>query len=336
MPERTRNITFGAAIVAMLILLVGLIVTNPTQADRVASLGSRIKCPVCQGESIANSPAQMARDMMTLVDLRVSEGVSDQVIVDELLASYSGAVLLDPPPSGQTLLLWLAPFAALIVGAVVILWWKTHPQKSQTPDEGAEVGRPKRRTLVGGLILVGAFAAVSIAAGFFLQDPSGATSGVAQVAAEDLDSVSNETMEAVIAANLDNPQINGMRLALAERYYEAGDYRSAFPHYLAVAEDADATEDEAVAALVRLGWMAWDGNGAVDAAIGLFDQALAIDGASPTARYLKGQVLWCGLVDPAAAAELFTSVLADDDLPESSRTRVQADLDAVSAGESCL
>jgi tetratricopeptide (TPR) repeat protein len=174
-----------------------------------------------------------------------------------------------------------------------------------------------------------------IVAGFFLQDHQGPTAGVANLEGRDLSEVSNETMEAVVAANLDNPQINGMRLSLAERYYEAGDYSSAFPHYFAVAEAGGASDAELVTALVRLGWMAWDGNGEVETAIGLLDQALTIDSASTTAMFLKGQVLWCGAGDTEAAAGLFSDVLADPRLSDDSKALVGSRLEAVTSGESC-
>ena len=142
-------------------------------------------------------------------------------------------------------------------------------------------------------------------------------------------------MEAVIAANLDHPQINGMRLALAERYFEAGDFRSAFPHYLAVAESEISTGSEAAAALTRLGWMAFDGNGEVATANRLLDQALAMQPGYPVALYLKGRVQWCGTGDAEAAVNLFEEVLAAPDLPEDSRAEVESDLEMARAGEGC-
>ena len=189
--------------------------------------------------------------------------------------------------------------------------------------------------LVGGLILAGSLGLIVVVAGFFLQDRAGPNSGVASLGVENLDEVSNETMEAVIAANTDHPQINGMRLALAERYYLSGDYQSAFPHYLSVAESATATDLESVSALVRLGWMAWDGNRATEAALGMFDQALEIAPESTTALYLKGQVLWCGASDPSAATELFSEILDSDDLPDDTRQLIEADLAAASQGLEC-
>lgn len=331
MSERVRNLLTVGVIVVMAAVLVTLVATAPTDTDRVADIGSRIKCPVCQGESIGNSPSQMARDMMSLVAERVESGLSDEAIIDELLGSFSGAVLLDPPASGATLLLWIAPLVVLVFGVAVIWWWRSHPRE-ETP---AEQDPPRPRRLAPILLLGGAFAAIVVMAGFFIQDRAGPASGVADVAGQDLSQVSNETMEAVIEANADNPQVDGMRLALAERYYEEGDYQSAFPHYLAVAESSQATNPQVVAALVRLGWMAWLSNAEVSAAVGLFDQALAIEPSASTAKYFKGMVLWCGTDQLGEAESLFEEVLADPDLTADSRPRVEADLASLRAGESC-
>ena len=333
MSERLLNTLVISAIVVMTVVLALMVSTQPVDVDRAQQIGGRIKCPVCQGESIANSPAQMAQDMMALVTEKVAQGATDQQIIDELLASYSGAVLLDPPASGLTLWLWLAPIAAMAVGLVVIFWWRQHPGST---DAGPAKPRSRKRLLVGGALLVGMFALIVGVAGNFLQEREGATEGVADLAQDDLADVSNETMEAVIAANLDNPQINGMRLALAERYYEAGDYRSAFPHFLAVAESEGATDTEAAAALTRLGWMAYEGNGEVETALRLLDQALAIEPGSPVALYLKGRVQWCGAEDATAAVSLFEEVLENQDLPEESRAEIESALESAGSGEACI
>lgn len=331
MSERIRSVAIAAALVVMAAVLAVLVLTTESPENRVESLGERIKCPVCQGESIGNSPSQMARDMMALVTERVEEGRTDQEIVDELLNSYSGAVLLDPPAEGATLILWLAPAIALIVGAGVIYWWRKNPGDERDQNES----RAKPRRLAPLLVLGVAFVGIVVTAGFFLQDRQGTATGVADIGDQDLTEVSNETMEAVIAENADHPLVDGMRLALAERYFNEGDFRSAFTHYLAVAESTNANQDQVVTSLVRLGWMAWVGNSEVDAAIGLFDEALGIAPQSTTAMYLKGQVLWCGAGNTGAAEDLFLAVLDDPDLSGSARTDVAADLDALRSGASC-
>jgi len=329
MSERLRNVVTVIVIGVMAVTLVTLVVTGQSQPDRVQSIGERIKCPVCQGESIANSPSAMARDMMDVVAERVAAGETNDEIIDELLGSFSGAVLLDPPAAGSTLLLWLAPAIALMLGVVVIVWWRNHPTKEHPSP------RPRARRLVPIALLAVALGTIVVVASSFLQDRAGPASGVAAIDTQDLDDVSNETMEAVIAANAGHPQVDGMRLALAERYFAANDYRSAFPHYLAVAQSPDATNTQAVTALVRLGWMAWDGNAEVETALELFDEALAIDEGSVTARYLKAQVLWCGVEDPDEAETLMQDILTDPDLPDDSEDLIRRDLETIRAGTAC-
>ena len=323
MSDRLRNGLVIALIVVLGVTLALMISTEPANHDRVQAIGAQIRCPVCQGESIADSPAQMARDMMALVQERVDQGAGDAQIIDELLGSYSGAVLLDPPVGGQTLILWLAPLLALVTGLAVILWWKRHAKSEPEPEQPSPT-RSRARLMVGGLILVVAFAGIIVVASNSLQAGDDTSAGVADLDDEDFDNVSNETMEAVVAANENHPQINGMRLALAERYFDVSDYQSAFPLYLAVAETSDSAP-ELITSFVRLGWMAYDGNGEVSTALQLFDQALEIDPDSQTALYLKGRVLWCGRGDAVAAETLFATLLEDPDLPEDSRERVALD-----------
>ena len=335
MSERLRNGLILGVIVILAGVLASTVSTQPATIDRAQQIGAQIKCPVCQGESIADSPSQMARDMMALVEDRLDQGRIDSEIIDELLSSYSGALLLNPPASGNTLALWLAPALAVITGIAIIAWWRRHPGLKA---DSATIVRPisRRRLLVGGLILAGALAGIVAVAGGSLQTKGDTGAGAADLDESDLANVSNETMEAVITANADHPQINGMRLALAERYYEAQDYRSAFPHYFKVAESEQATPAEATTALVRLAWMAYDRNDEAETALQLLDEALQIDPSSQVALYLKGTVLWCGPGDNTAAAGLFIRILADPDLPEESRSQVESDLNAVQSGESCL
>jgi cytochrome c-type biogenesis protein CcmH len=334
MSERARDVASVAAIAVMAITLVLLTSTRPVTVDRVEEIGTRIKCPVCQGESIANSPSQMAEDMMDLVSDRVAAGVSDQQIIDELLGAYSGAVLLDPPPSGNTLALWLAPLLILGLGIGIIAWWRRHP--GPAPAEGAPPAGPSRvRLIAGGAALVVIFSAIVVIAANSLQDRPAAAAGAANLDQQDLSEVSNETMEAVIAANTDDPQINGMRLALAERYFDAGDYRSAFPHYLVVAEDPDATDAEAITSLVRLGWMAFAGNGEVETATRLIDEALAIDSESAVALYVRAKVEWCGTGQTDQAIDTFDGLLSDPELADETRAQIETDLALARAGEDC-
>lgn len=110
------------AVTVLLAVFVGVaVLTAPSpERDRAADIGARLRCPQCQGESIAESPAPIARDMMALVEELVAQGYSDRQVIDTVLDSYTGAVLLDPPRSGVTLLLWLTPLLGIIAGVAVV------------------------------------------------------------------------------------------------------------------------------------------------------------------------------------------------------------------------
>jgi cytochrome c-type biogenesis protein CcmH len=94
----------------------GLVVGEPSERDRVEALGARIRCPVCQGESIADSPTPYATDILGFVEEKVGEGWSDEQILDYLEARFEG-IRLDPRFSGTTVLLWVLPAGVAIAGA---------------------------------------------------------------------------------------------------------------------------------------------------------------------------------------------------------------------------
>ena len=138
----------------------------------------------------------------------------------------------------------------------------------------------------------------------------------------------------MIAANLDNPQINGMRFALANRYFDAREYAKAFPHFQAILEN-DPPPELAAASLIRLGWMVYDGNGEVDLAISLLDQALQITPNDPLGLYLLSRVEWCGAGDPEAAVDLLERAMDDPNLDADTRSLLEADLAAARTGGPC-
>jgi cytochrome c-type biogenesis protein CcmH len=121
MPETLRSWVAGLITVALAVIVaVGFVAGEPSETDRVASLGSLIRCPVCQGEPIGESPSETARAMMEIVAERVAIGETDDQIIEFFRARYGDWVVLDPPLSGATLLLWLLPAAALAGGVVLM------------------------------------------------------------------------------------------------------------------------------------------------------------------------------------------------------------------------
>jgi cytochrome c-type biogenesis protein CcmH len=79
-----------------------------------------LRCPVCQGLSVADSPAPMAVDMRTQVRDLLAQGYTEEQIMQYFERSYGSFVRLRPPLRGVSWLVWLAPVAGLIVGAFVL------------------------------------------------------------------------------------------------------------------------------------------------------------------------------------------------------------------------
>jgi len=86
----------------------------------VQKLGKELRCAVCQGLSIADSPASMAHAQLDKVRELVSAGKTDDEVRSYFVARYGEWVLLSPKASGINWLVWLGPALLLIFGFVVI------------------------------------------------------------------------------------------------------------------------------------------------------------------------------------------------------------------------
>lgn len=90
---------------------------NPAQERQAQALMLTLRCVVCQGQSIADSNAEMAGDMRALVRTRIAAGESPETIRAWLIARYGDYVSYDPPLSALTAPLWITPLVLLALGA---------------------------------------------------------------------------------------------------------------------------------------------------------------------------------------------------------------------------
>lgn len=110
------------------VVVVGFAMGDARPEDRVASIGASIKCPVCQGEAIIDSPSPTAKAMMEIVAEKVAAGETDQQIESYFQARFGEGILLDPPFAGQTLLVWILPVLAIAGGVWLILTRRRKPE----------------------------------------------------------------------------------------------------------------------------------------------------------------------------------------------------------------
>lgn len=108
---------------ALAVFVAWAVFTAPAPAeDRAEQIGSLIRCPVCSGEAIADSPSSLARDMMSLVREGVEAGLTDDQVVESVVGAYgSDAQVLDPPIDASTIALVAIPALVMAGGAGLIM-----------------------------------------------------------------------------------------------------------------------------------------------------------------------------------------------------------------------
>lgn len=120
-PELRRVAGWVVTAALAAVVVFGFVAGDTRPEDRVASLGSAIKCPVCQGEAIIDSPSPTAEAMMEVLEEKVAAGETDQQIIDYFQSRFGDGILLDPPVGGKTLLVWILPILATVGGVAMIL-----------------------------------------------------------------------------------------------------------------------------------------------------------------------------------------------------------------------
>lgn len=90
---------------------------DPKQEAQAQALMDQIRCLVCQGQSIADSDAELAGDMRDLVRRRIAAGEKPSVIREWLIQRYGTWISYKPTDEPAAWPLWLAPLALLLIGA---------------------------------------------------------------------------------------------------------------------------------------------------------------------------------------------------------------------------
>lgn len=95
---------------------------DPVLEKRMIGLAEKLRCLVCQNESLASSHAELAEDLRREVREQMAQGKNDKEIIDYLVSRYGDFVLYDPPMKSYTLLLWFGPFVLLLIGVGMLLY----------------------------------------------------------------------------------------------------------------------------------------------------------------------------------------------------------------------
>ena len=104
--------------------------------EEVASL---MRCPVCQGLSVADSPTVSAQAMKAEVRVFLAAGYTHDQILTYFEHSYGEFIRLEPRAEGFNLLVWIAPIAALILGlTLVVRYLKRRPSDPRNQPSAEE------------------------------------------------------------------------------------------------------------------------------------------------------------------------------------------------------
>ena len=116
-----------------------------SKAERAHAIAAELRCPVCQGLSVADSPSPTAKAIYDDVRRRVDAGESDASIKGYYVTHYSQWILLRPETSGVGALVWILPVTALLLGAgglaLAFRRWRRQPALAATDADRALVER---------------------------------------------------------------------------------------------------------------------------------------------------------------------------------------------------
>jgi cytochrome c-type biogenesis protein CcmH len=112
-------------------------------AARTEAIAEDLRCPVCQGLSVADSHSPTAEAMYDDIRRRVEAGESDSAIKAYYVSRYSEWVLLDPDTSGVAIVVWILPVVAVLlaVGGLALAFrrWRRQPTRAATDEDRALV-----------------------------------------------------------------------------------------------------------------------------------------------------------------------------------------------------
>jgi len=120
---------------------------DPAKEALAREIGRELRCLVCQNQSIEDSDAQLARDLRRLVRERVAAGEDSAAVIRFVHDRYGDFVLLRPPVTAATMLLWATPVLALGGGIAVIMFRRRRAMAEAaalSPDEAKRLAELDR------------------------------------------------------------------------------------------------------------------------------------------------------------------------------------------------
>ena len=121
-----RRPSFAIALAILVIVAAVWTVTairaaQPESLDqRTYNVASQLQCPVCNGESVADASTQVAAEMRDVIRHKLSQGESEQQVLQYFHDNYGDTILENPPKQGFTMIIWAGPVVGLLVGLFLL------------------------------------------------------------------------------------------------------------------------------------------------------------------------------------------------------------------------
>lgn len=110
-----------ALVIGVVWLITAVSAAQPKSLDdRTLDVARQIQCPVCNGESVADSPSLKAAEMRAVIRQQLAEGRSEQQVLTYFSQVYGKDILESPPREGFTSLIWVMPALMLLAGVIAV------------------------------------------------------------------------------------------------------------------------------------------------------------------------------------------------------------------------
>jgi cytochrome c-type biogenesis protein CcmH len=118
--------------------------TGAELAARTETLSRQLRCPVCQGSSVGDSPSSTARNMKQQVRDLLAAGFSEEQAITYFVASYGDFVRLAPKPEGFNAVVWVAPVLLFVLGALAVAFYlRRRPRPAIAPPPAPAADDPE-------------------------------------------------------------------------------------------------------------------------------------------------------------------------------------------------
>jgi len=88
---------------------------------QVSDISNELLCPVCRGQTVAESNSDLANDFRDIIKTKLKEGQTKEEILNYFTSRYGDSVLSSPPAKGFRLIIWILPVAVLLFGLISLI-----------------------------------------------------------------------------------------------------------------------------------------------------------------------------------------------------------------------